>query len=118
MKLLNTTSSVISTRHKIISIFLIIIALFLPTHLVFAKGFGDCDYADMNEFKKNGFSPAEIRGICKPEKSSEQKKQTGQRCQTKSGVCGLYHLPPAPLGASCYCVNKYSGFNDSGNVIY
>jgi len=116
MDMSNVLSAVISTGCKVLGAVLVMM-IFLPTYTAFSENWGNCTMNDVKEFQKNGFSLADIRELCKSDKTKKSKK-TGQRCQTRNGVCGLYHLPPAVIGTSCYCVNKYSGFNEDGRIIY
>lgn len=106
---------------------------------------GTCTKQDYEEMRAAGYSPEQIRAICFPEGQGQQppspgrgqipapspqvqqppfrspspmQQPLGQNCQTQFGVCSLAHLPPAPIGTPCYCVNRYTGMSDPGFIAY
>jgi len=111
-------------------IFLFALTTALTIHILVLPLFAQCTAAEMIQLKKNGFSVEEIKTLCAPTANKSQQKdqtlqapayqqpmvQMGQRCATDLGVCGLYHLPPTPVGTPCYCVNRFTGQRDNGRI--
>lgn len=108
---------------------LIIALLLLSPFVVYAANNQICTPDGISKLKKEGWSIDEIRALCTNNPANPQPftnqlppqnmpaQQMGQRCATPIGVCGLYHLPPAPVGTPCYCINRYTGRPDNGYVI-
>ncbi len=98
-------------------IILAIVLCVLPlTSTAVGGTLGTCTMEQVSELKNNGFTALQIRDLCLPVQKPVQKQSMGQRCKTPYGFCSLYHLPPAPAGTPCYCFNKYTGYNDPGQV--
>jgi hypothetical protein len=100
---------------KRIMVFLLMVFFISPLTVSAAS----CSPSDIIKLEKGGWSLPKIEEFCGKSVSPAQQQAVAlsQKCATAYGFCILSHLPAAPLGTPCYCVNKFNGKSDAGKIV-